>query len=137
MLKKIFFLSILLFASLQLQAKPYKDVCLQEKQQLPENAILIDVRTEEEFKSSHAKGAVNIPYEMDVNGERVVNKNFVQKVNLLTDDDYDKQIVVICRIGVRSIKAAELLNEEGYDKITNVKKGYINGWRKAGMASEK
>lgn len=137
MFYKLLLSIILIFSTLYLQAKDYKDVCVQEKKQLPKNALFIDVRTPEEFKSSHARGSINIPYEFDVDGERVVNKDFVDKINLLTDDDYEKDIVVICRIGERSIKAAEALSDEGYEKIINIKKGYVNGWRKAGLASEK
>lgn len=137
MFYKLLLSIIIIFSTLYLQAKDYKDVCVQEKKQLPKNALFIDVRTPEEFKSSHARGSINIPYEFDIDGERVVNKDFVDKINLLTDDDYEKDIVVICRIGERSIKAAEALSDEGYEKIINIKKGYVNGWRKAGLASEK
>ncbi|MCH9813083.1 MAG: rhodanese-like domain-containing protein [Epsilonproteobacteria bacterium] len=137
MFYKLFLSTILIFSTLHLQAKEYEDVCVKEKKELPKDALLIDVRTPEEFKSSRAKGSINIPYELDVNGERVVNKDFIDKINLLTDDDYEKDIIVICRIGERSIKAAEILSDEGYEKIINIKKGYVNGWRKAGLASEK
>lgn len=124
-----------LFVSL-LHAKEYKDSCVKETKTLPDYQYIIDVRTKEEFKFGHPKGAINIPYEFDKNGERVLNKNFVAEVNRLTDEGYDKEIVLICRIGLRSVKAAILLADEGYEKLTNIQQGFVNGWKKAGLPVE-
>ncbi len=125
-----------IFVSL-LHAKEYSDSCLKETKVLPEFDYIIDVRTKEEFEHGHPKGAINIPYEMKVNGEMVINKHFVEQVNRLTDDGYDKEIVLICRIGLRSVKAAILLADEGYEKLTNIQQGFVNGWKKAGLPIEK
>jgi len=114
-------------------AKEYSDSCVKETKTIPNYQYIIDVRTKKEFAFGHPKGAINIPYEFNINEERVLNKNFVEQVNKLTDEGYDKEIVLICRIGLRSVKAAILLADEGYEKITNVQQGFVHGWKKAGL----
>ncbi len=64
-----------------------------------EEYTIIDVRTEEEYKSGHVKGAINIPYE-------TIDKN----VNL----DKEKTIFVYCKSGTRSKIAYTTLKDLGY-----------------------
>lgn len=64
------------------------------------NYIIVDVRTKEEYESSHIKNAINIPYdEIDEN------------VNL----DKNKKILVYCQSGNRSKKAFVSLVNLGYN----------------------
>jgi len=135
--QKLLITLILSLFTLSLQAKEYSDSCVKETNVVPNYDFIIDVRTKEEFKFGHPKGAINIPYEFNKNGERVLNKNFIEQVNRLTEDGYDKEIVLICRIGLRSVKAAILLADEGYEKLTNIQQGFVNGWKKAGLPVEK
>jgi len=121
---KSFIVFIILSFSL-LHAKEYSDSCLKETKALPEFEYIIDVQTKEEFAHGHPKGAINIPYEMEVNGETVIN------------DGYDKEMVLIRRIGLRSVKAAILLANEGHGKLTNIQQGFVNGWEKTGLPIEK
>ena len=70
-------------------------------------ALIIDVRTKEEFKDGHIKQAVNIPLQ---NLEKYYQ--YIPK---------DKEIIVYCRSGSRSSMAAEYLTERGrvvYDVAT-------------------
>ena len=70
-------------------------------------ALIIDVRTKEEFKDGHIKQAVNIPLQ---NLEKYYQ--YIPK---------DKEIIVYCRSGSRSSMAAEYLKEQGrvvYDVAT-------------------
>lgn len=67
-----------------------------------DNYIIVDVRTKEEYDTSHVKGAINIPYdEID------------EKVEL----DKDKTILVYCKSGVRSNIAYTTLKDMGYDVV--------------------
>ncbi|MBN2825244.1 MAG: rhodanese-like domain-containing protein [Campylobacterales bacterium] len=134
--KLLITLILSLFISM-LHAKEYTDSCVKDDNVVPNYDFIIDVRTPEEFKFGHPKGAINIPYEFDKNGEKVLNKHFVEQVNRLTGDGYEKEIVLICRIGLRSVKAAILLADEGYEKLTNIQQGFVNGWKKAGLPVEK
>lgn len=77
--------------------------------------VILDVRTSEEYRSGHVKGAILLPdYEIGKRAE-----------SLLTDKD--QLILVYCRSGRRSKLAAAELASLGY---TNVKEfGGILGWK--------
>jgi rhodanese-related sulfurtransferase len=79
------------------------------------DAVILDVRTEEEFAQGHIKGAILIPdYEIGARAERELK-------------DKDQLILVYCRSGRRSKNAAGELAALGY---TNVKEfGGIIDWR--------
>ena len=66
--------------------------------------IIVDVRTKEEYKESHIKGAINIPYDQ-------IDEN--------TKLDKKKDILVYCKSGARSNKAYNTLKELGY-KVTDL-----------------
>jgi len=70
-------------------------------------ALILDVRTQEEYKVKHVKNAVNIPVQQ-------LNKKY-------KDIPEDKEIVIYCRKGNRSQGAAKYLQERGrkvYDVAT-------------------
>ncbi|MEA3418509.1 MAG: rhodanese-like domain-containing protein [Campylobacterota bacterium] len=137
-MKKLFLVALLTFSTFtSLQAKEYKDDCVVESKTVAKDAIIIDVRTKKEFTLGHPKGAINIPYFFDRDGERVLNAHFIEEVNRLTDDDYEKPLIIICRIGIRSVKAAVALADEGYEDLTNIQQGFVRGWKKAGLPIEK
>ena len=66
-------------------------------------AILIDVRTKEEYDEGHLDKAINISY------DEVVSK--------LKDYDKDTPIIVYCRSGNRSAKAYQSLQDAGYTNL--------------------
>lgn len=74
------------------------------------DVVIIDVRTESEYKSGHLKEAVNIP------------------VGEIGSIEYDKdtKIIVYCRSGSRSANAAKVLSEMGYSKVLDM--GGIINW---------
>ena len=70
-------------------------------------ALLIDVRTKEEFDAGHIEGAINIPY---------------QETNALMNaigTDKQRPVVVYCRSGKRAGRAKATLDENGYTNIFN------------------
>jgi|694.fasta_scaffold28506_6 phage shock protein E len=69
------------------------------------NAMLVDVRTEEEFAGGSVKGAVNIPVD--------------EVEDRLAEFGHDRQIVVFCRSGSRSSRAMSILKSHGYDNVSN------------------
>ena len=71
------------------------------------NTILIDVRTKDEFKSSHLEKAINIPY-----------TEIEEQIKSITKDNY-KNIVVYCRSGRRSGIAQKKLLKMGYKNAVN------------------
>ena len=75
------------------------------------NAVLIDVRTPEEFKTGHMENALNINW---------FDADFQTKVSALGDNH---TFYVYCKKGGRSAKAAQLLDSLGYE-VVDLKGGY-------------
>ena len=69
-----------------------------------EGAIIVDVREKEEYEEEHLDDAINIPY-----------TEIVDKIGEYADTD--TKIIVYCKSGVRSNKAATALVEAGYKNI--------------------
>ena len=88
---------------------PQQAQVLIEKDQ---NVTLLDVRTIDEFKAGHIRGATLIPLSQL---EKNLNKLTAHK---------NTQIVVYCRSGSRSVAASRILKENGFTPL-NVKNGMI------------
>lgn len=86
--------------------------------------VVLDVRTETEFKAGHIPGAVNV----DVNG-----KDFDEKVAKL---DKSKTYLVHCAAGGRSARASKKLEGMGFKDLYDLAAGF-KGWEKAGKPVEK
>lgn len=68
---------------------------------LQEGAQIIDVRTPDEYRGGHPKGAVNIPLDRLQSQLSKINK--------------DKPVITCCRSGARSGMAADALKNAGYE----------------------
>lgn len=86
--------------------------------------VVLDVRTEREFKAGHLPGAVNI----DANAA-----DFEERVAKL---DKNKTYLVHCAAGGRSARACKKLESMGFKELYDLGPGF-NGWQKAGKATEK
>ncbi|MFC2948158.1 rhodanese-like domain-containing protein [Virgibacillus sediminis] len=73
----------------------------------------VDVRTAGEYKANHRKPFKNIPLH--------------ELSNRIAELDKNKEVVVICQSGMRSMKAARILKKQGFNKISNVRGG-IGAW---------
>lgn len=70
-------------------------------------AVLLDVRTGEEYREGHIKGSVNIPLDrLDAVGGKVSEK--------------DTPIFTYCHSGARSMQAASYLERLGYTNVKNI-----------------
>lgn len=68
------------------------------------NALLIDVRTPEEYRENHIEGAVNIPvYEIDNIKNEIIDPN--------------KVILVYCKTGKKSKIVKQILIQNGYKNV--------------------
>jgi rhodanese-related sulfurtransferase len=86
-------------------------------------AVYIDVRTEREFANGHPQGAVNIPVAFpDPARGMVMNAEFVRVVE--SNYPKDKKIIVGCQAGPRSNAAAGLLEQAGYQDVSNMVGGF-------------
>jgi rhodanese-related sulfurtransferase len=87
------------------------------------SAVYIDVRTEREFTNGHPQGAVNIPVALPDPGRgMVINEDFIRVVE--ANFSRDKKIVVGCQAGPRSSTAAGLLQQAGFQDVSNMLGGY-------------
>lgn len=88
----------------------WKLILKQLKNMVSKGAILIDVRSPQEYNEGHLPEALNIPeYEI-----RKV-KNEMPKLN--------QQIVVYCQYGGRSREAYNMLRKMGYTNVYSLKGG--------------
>lgn len=87
------------------------------------SAVYIDVRTEREFASGHPQGAVNIPVAFpDPARGMMVNEDFVTVIE--ANFSRDKKIIVGCQAGPRSSAAAGLLQQAGFQDVSNMLGGF-------------
>ncbi len=81
---------------------------------LSQGAILVDVRSPQEYKEGHLEGAISLPeYEIK------------KKANMLLPNK-NMNIIVYCSSGSRSKKAQEDLWNIGYKEVYNLHNGYQN-----------
>ena len=79
---------------------------------------LIDVRTAAEYTDGYIANATNID---------VLQSDFKDKVSSL---DKEKPVMVYCKMGGRSAKAAGILKEMGFHEVTDLEGG-ITAWKAA------
>jgi rhodanese-related sulfurtransferase/TusA-related sulfurtransferase len=88
-------------------------------------AIIVDVREPKEYQNvGHIKDAKLIPL-----------GKLVRNVELLNEYK-DKEIVILCAVGGRSMMAAQLLVREGYKDVRNLSGG-IRVWQRKGYPLER
>lgn len=76
------------------------------------SAVLLDVRSNQEYREGHINGAINIPLS-DIKKE--IQKKITNKKTY---------IVVYCTSGIRSKKAQKILNSMGYNNVFNLACGF-------------
>lgn len=80
------------------------------------NAIILDVRTEEEFVEGYIPNSKNI--------DIYKGQGFLDEVEKL---DKSKNYYVYCRSGARSAQACALMNQQGFENAYNLMGG-ITDW---------
>ncbi len=73
--------------------------------------MLLDVRTPEEFAKGTLPGAVNIPVD-ELRGR-------------LAELDKGRPMAVFCQVGQRGHLATRILRQNGFEKVRNIKGGYL------------
>lgn len=105
-------------------------------------ATLVDVRTAEELHwVGQVPGALHVEWAMG--REQVRNERFLEQLAELVPQD--RQVLFLCRSGVRSVAAAKAATQAGYRSAWNILQGFegpadthkqrgrIGGWRSAGL----
>lgn len=99
-----------------------EEVTPQEGQRrVQQGAVLLDVREPNEYTEVHAQGAQLMPL-----------STFTDQYGDLAKD---REIVVICRSGARSARAAQFLIEQGYSAV-NLQGGTL-AWEQDGLPVER
>lgn len=78
-----------------------------------EGAILLDVRTPQEYQTGHIPGSINLPPALLDNAAEII-------------DNEDTPIFVYCQSGNRSRQAVTRLAAMGYSNVKNI--GGISAW---------
>lgn len=84
----------------------FKKASVDYAQLLSEGAVIIDVRTPQEYKGGHIKGSKNIPL-----------AELPHKLKTLTDKN--KNYITCCASGMRSASAKSIMKNNGYQNVHN------------------
>ncbi|WP_236241664.1 rhodanese-like domain-containing protein [Streptomyces sp. CC228A] len=87
---------------------------------VPADALLLDVREQDEWTAGHVEGALHVPM-----------SDFVARFGEVTEAVADgRRAYVMCRVGGRSAQVTQYLVQQGIDAV-NVEGGMI-AWEAAG-----
>ncbi|MDB4128822.1 rhodanese-like domain-containing protein [Flavobacteriaceae bacterium] len=81
---------------------------------IKQNHQIIDVRTPNEFENGHIENAVNIDFKA---------ADFIENISALNKN---KTLLIYCRSGNRSGKAAKIMDSLGFTKIYDLEGGFMN-----------
>lgn len=85
--------------------------------------LLVDVREPTEYAAMHIKNSINVPRGiLETSCEYDFDDTIPELVNARKKD-----VVIICRSGNRSIFAADVMQQMGYEKVVSLKTG-LRGW---------
>ena len=115
-------LAMLIGQPLTRRLRGYHDVDPQEAVGLMnrKDAVLVDVREDKEHREGHIAGSVHVPL-----------SGFSRELNRL-EAFQRKPVIVGCRSGHRSGKAAGMLRKQGFEEVYNLKGGLL-AWENAGL----
>jgi len=122
-----------------------KTVTPEEAQNLlAEGYVYVDVRSEPEFEGGHPAGAVNVPIShMGVAGFEP-NPDFIAVIEKAFAKD--QKLIIGCKTGARSRRAAAMLISAGFKTVTDMIAGFggsrdafgrpTPGWSQKGLPTE-
>jgi adenylyltransferase/sulfurtransferase len=76
-----------------------------------ENLLLLDVREPYEVEIASVPGALHVP--------------MAQVPERLAEIDRNREVVVLCRSGGRSLRVAMFLQQQGYPRVANLSGGIL------------
>lgn len=81
-------------------------------------AVVLDVREPHEYAGGHLPGALHLPQSA--------------LVDRLAELPRECELLVVCRSGARSLRCAQFLRLQGYERVTNLRGGTL-AWAAAGL----
>lgn len=113
-------------------------------QLLAEGYVYVDVRSEPEFEAGHVPGALNVPLLHQGPGGLSANPEFLSVMR--QSFGTDEKLIVGCKAGGRSKKAADQLVQAGFNVLCDMSAGWdgsrdsfgraLPGWSKRGLPVE-
>ena len=85
--------------------------------------LLLDIREPYEFEAMHIKDSINVPRGVL---ETACEYDYEETVTQLVESR-DKEVVVACRSGNRSVFACKVMQTMGYKNVVSLKTG-LRGW---------
>lgn len=77
----------------------------------PDDVVFLDVREQDEWDEGHINGALHFPLSSIQQGG-------------MPDIAKDKHIVIYCKGGFRSMQAAMVMQQRGFEHLTNMAGGF-------------
>lgn len=107
-----------------------------------EGYVLVDVRSVPEFEAGHPAGAYNVPLNHAGANGMTPNPDFLRVMEATFPKD--RKLVVACKAGGRSMKAATMLIQAGYSDVVDQRAGWSGaadpfgqgiepGWQASGL----
>ena len=96
---------------------------MEQRMQENPDLLIVDVREPAEYLSMHIINAINVPRGIL---ETACEYNYEDTVPALVQAR-EKEIIVVCRSGNRSVLAVDTMQQMGYRKISSLKTG-LRGW---------
>jgi len=115
-------------------AKTFKEIMDDARKEVPEvtaqqvndllknngkSQVILDVREKDEWREGHLEGAISLP------------RGFLEIRVESAIQDKDTPIIAYCAGGVRSLLAAKIMKEMGYQNVSSMAGGYA-AWKTAG-----
>ncbi len=111
---------------------------------LAEGYVYVDVRSEPEFEAGHVPGALNVPLLNQGPGGMIANPDFLSVMQQAFGKG--EKLVVGCKAGGRSKKAADALSQAGFEELVDMSAGWdgsrdafgraVPGWSKKELPVE-
>lgn len=121
-MKRIFVISVIIIFCLcgcgtdsKLNSDGTIDYVYAKELMINENAILVDVRSEDEYNEGHIDGALLLPVDN-------INEDSASEVI----ESKDSTVIVYCRSGNRSSQVLQILNDLGYENVYDL--GAMSNW---------
>ncbi|MGD0529251.1 MAG: rhodanese-like domain-containing protein [Polyangiaceae bacterium] len=101
---------------------------------LAEGWTYVDVRTTQEFEAGHPPGAVNVPFMNAGPGGMAPNPDFLAV--MAAAFPRDARLVLGCKTGGRSLRAAQALLGAGYTSVVDQRAGWEGARNAFGQVTE-
>ncbi|WP_455201431.1 rhodanese-like domain-containing protein [Kaarinaea lacus] len=120
-----FFIILFLLLRTYISPSGAKNVTAMEAVRLMnhDNALVLDVRTQEEYQKSHIANSVSIPLGL-------LSSRIAEIQSRKSDP-----VILVCQSGNRSMQAARTLKNSAFDKLHNLSGGMLS-WEQANLPTE-